>query len=91
MEFKVCKDIRFLSLLFTTGTELPVKVRTHQARTIRSSYAPNAAKMLLDHFVSKMVLRTQLRACGCAGFRSPRKETQTRRVWVHDRAWIGLD
>ena len=24
MEFKVCKDIRFLSLLFTTRTELPV-------------------------------------------------------------------
>ena len=35
-----------------------VKVRTHPTRTCVKIYERNAAKMLLDHFVSKMVLRS---------------------------------
>ena len=35
---------------------MSLMVRTHQARTSRCMYARNAAKMLLDHFVSKMVI-----------------------------------
>ena len=67
-------------------------------------YARNAAKMLLDHFVSKMVryARTHTRVDETAQNPPPQpvaaldlgvrgRKPKRRRVWVDDRAWIGLD